>query len=151
MEIEQEVLDCMEDLIKKVVKKESDRQYYLKNKEKRNEYNRQHYLKNKEKKKEYNKQYQFINKEKIKEYNQTESRIKSKRITNWKQIGVISDDWDALYAHYLKTSFCDFCNVELTYDKHNTPTTKCLDHDHSITDSPNFRNILCNSCNVKRK
>ena len=121
-------------------RKEYNRQYRLKNKEKRKEYDIQYYLKNKEKR---NKQ--------IKEYYQTESGIKSHRISRWKQIGIITDDWDALYDHYLKTSFCDFCKIELTYDRHNTKTTKCLDHDHSITDRPNFRNILCHPCNVKRK
>ena len=119
-----------------VARKEYQRQYYLNNKEQIKEYN----LKNKEKIKEYQK-----------EYNQTEQGIKVHRIKNWRRIGVITDDWDALYEHYLKTTLCDFCNVELTYDKHMTPTTKCLDHDHSITDAPNFRNILCHSCNVRRK
>ena len=144
MEIEQEVLDCMEDLIKKVVKNESNRQYRLNNKEKI-----------REKQKEYCRRYRLNNKEKIseqqKEYYQTEQGIKTTRISTWKKRKVISDDWDALYAHYLQTSLCDKCNIELTYDKQMTTTTKCLDHDHSITDSPNFRNILCHSCNVKRR
>ena len=151
MDIEPEVLDCIEDLIKKVMKKEYNRQYRLKNKE----YDRQYRLKNKEKKKEYQKEYRLKNKEKKKEYDkeyrQTEQGIKSNRITNWKHKGIITDDYDALYDHYIQTSFCDNCKVELTYDKYHTATTKCLDHDHSITDSPNFRNILCNSCNVKRR
>ena len=143
MEIEPEVLDCMEDLINKVVKKESNRQYYLNNKEKikeqKKEYSRQYYLKNKEKKKEYKRQYR-----------QTEQGMKVNRITNWKKRGVITPDWDALYEYYLQTTLCDECNVVLTYDKQKTPTTKCLDHDHLITDGPNFRNILCNRCNFKR-
>tara|TARA_R110001592_G_scaffold231236_1_gene488401 strand:- start:157 stop:600 length:444 start_codon:yes stop_codon:yes gene_type:complete len=147
MEIEPEVLDCMDDLIKKVVKKEYNRQYRLKNKEKNKEYR----LKNKEKINESNRQYRLNNKEKIKEYNQTESRIKSNRISSWKRIGVITDDWNELYDHYLKTTLCNECNVVLTYDKKTTATTKCLDHDHSITDAPNFRNILCNLCNVRRR
>ncbi len=151
MEIEPEVLDCMEDLIKKVVTKEYNRQYHLKNKEKIKEKQKEYRLKNTEKEKLRHKEYRLKNKEKIKEYDQTESRIKSCRISGWKHQGIISDDWDALYAHYLQTSLCDKCNIELTYDKQMTPTTKCLDHDHSITDSPNFRNILCHSCNVKRR
>ena len=158
MEIEQEVLDCMEDLIKKVEIKEYKRKHYLKNKEKIREKQKEYRLKNTEKEKLRHKEYRLNNQEKIKEYqkeynkkyNQTESRIKSCRISCWKKRKVISDDWDALYDHYLKTTLCDNCNIELTYDKYNTPTTKCLDHDHSITDAPNFRNILCHSCNVRR-
>ena len=136
MEIEPEVLDCMEDLINKVVKKESNRRYYLKNKEKE---------------KLRTKKYTQNNPQVKKRYYQSEKGKKSNRILNWKNSGVITPDWDALYDHHLKTTLCDFCNVVLTYDKKTTATTKCLDHDHSITDAPNFRNILCNSCNVKRK
>ena len=101
--------------------------------------------------KEYQRQYRLKNKEKRKKYLQTESGIKVNRIGNWKARKVITDDWDALYDHYLKTSFCDFCKIKLSYDKHMTATTKCLDHDHSITDAPNFRNILCHPCNVRRR
>ena len=119
--VEQEVLDCMEDLIKKVEKKEYKRQWDLNNKEKQ------------------------------KEYRQTESGMKSTRIGNWKKRGIITDDYDAMYDHYIQTSFCDECKIELTYDKHITKTTKCLDHDHNITDGPNFRNILCHPCNIRRR
>ena len=132
-------------------RKEYQRQYRLKNKEKLKESQRRYNLKNKEKRKENRKEYHLKNKEKRKEWRETESGIKSHRISGWKYIGVITDDWDALYDHYLKTSFCDFCKIELTYDRHNTKTTKCLDHDHSITDRPNFRNILCHPCNTKRR
>ena len=127
----------------------------LKDPEARKEYHRQHYLNNKEKIAEQRKEYHLKNKEKRnqqrKEYLQTESGIKSTRIGNWKARKVITDDWNALYDHYLKTSFCDFCKIKLSYDKHMTATTKCLDHDHTITDRPNFRNILCHPCNIKRR
>tara|TARA_R100000805_G_C3537929_1_gene54104 strand:+ start:202 stop:621 length:420 start_codon:yes stop_codon:yes gene_type:complete len=138
--VEKEVLDCMEVLIKKVMK---------------NEYNRKYRLKNKEIYKQKRKIYLLNNKEKVnkkrKEYLQSESGLKSTRISNWKRHGIITDDYEALYDHYTKTSYCDFCRVELTYDKKTTATTKCVDHDHTITDAPNFRNILCNLCNLKRK
>ena len=136
MEIEPEVLECMEDIIKKVIKKEQRRKYYQKNKDKRLQQQKEYYLENKEKRKKYR---------------QTPKGIKSRRIYDWKRHGVICDNWNALYDHYLKTSYCDFCRCELTYDKNTTATTKCLDHDHTITNRPNFRNILCNSCNIKRK
>ena len=127
--VEQEVLDCMNDIINTVVKKENNRIAVIKYSEK-----------NKEKVKQ-----------KQKEYRQTINGIKSYRISHWKRQGVVCDNFDALYDHYTKTAYCDLCRVELTYDKYNTATTKCLDHDHSITDRPNFRNILCNSCNLQRK
>lgn len=145
MEIEPEVVACMNDMLDIVVRKEEKRLYHI-----------QYYQKTKEKKKQKSKDYYQENKEEIiqkqKQYRQTtEKGIKVNRIGQWKYSGVICDDFDALYHHYIKTSYCDFCRVELTYDKRNTATTKCLDHDHSITDRPNFRNILCNFCNIKRR
>ena len=142
--VEQEVIDCVNDLVKKVVKQDSGRRYYQKNREKilqkRKEYMKEYYEKNKEKRNQYSK-----------EYYQTPEGKKSNKIAQWKRQGIICDNWDALYDHYNKTCFCDICKVELTYDKVKTATTKCCDHDHSITDRPNFRNILCQSCNVRRK
>jgi len=132
MEIEPEVIDCMNDIIKKIVHRESNRKYRENNKDKM-------------------KQYRESIKDKFKEYCTTPEFIKTKRICDWKRRGVICDDFDALYNHYLKTSYCDFCRCELSIDKVRTVNTKCLDHDHSITDRPNFRNILCHSCNVKRR
>ncbi len=108
-----------------------------------------------EKAKQNKKEYREKNKEKLKqrkkEYQQSPEGIKSNRIRHWRSRGVICDNWNALYDHYTKTSYCDFCRCELSIDKQRTPNTKCLDHDHTITDRPNFRNILCQSCNVKRK
>jgi len=137
--------------------KEYRKQYFQKNKEKIKIYREQN--KNEEKEKEYQKQYREKNKEKAKEYHKeyfkkysnTYEGIKNQRISRWKFSGIITDDYEELYNHYLKTAYCDFCRVELTYDKKRTATTKCVDHDHSITDSPNFRNILCHSCNIKRR
>tara|TARA_R110000803_G_scaffold181293_1_gene243686 strand:+ start:343 stop:786 length:444 start_codon:yes stop_codon:yes gene_type:complete len=147
MDIEQEVVDCVNDLVNKVYQKERCRIYYEKNKESQKEY----YQKNKESQKEYYEK----NKDKIsrreKEYRQTPNGIKSKRISQWKHKGIITDDYDQLYNHYLKTAYCDACKVELTYDRLTTATTKCCDHDHRITDRPNFRNILCHPCNIKRR
>jgi len=158
MDIEQEVLACMEDMLEIVVKKEEQRlyhkQYREKNKEEIAQYKKQWREKNKEEIAEKHKQWRENNKERKyqqnKEWSQTYEGKKSQKISSWKYQGIITDDYDTLYEHYLKTSFCDACRVELTYDKKKTPTTKCVDHDHSITDRPNFRNILCNSCNVKR-
>tara|TARA_R110000824_G_scaffold17565_4_gene71027 strand:+ start:17 stop:340 length:324 start_codon:yes stop_codon:yes gene_type:complete len=95
--------------------------------------------------------YYLKNKEKIrkreKEYNESPAGKKSKRINNWKRRGVIDPDFDELYKYFLNTKNCDNCNCELTEDKKNTPTTRCLDHCHETGE---FRNVLCHSCNVKR-
>ena len=122
-----------------------DRKEYMK------KYNIQYFEKNKEKRKEYLEK----NKEKIKQYRkkyrQTEKGKKSRRITDWKRMGVIFFDYDLLYEIYINTTHCDNCNCQLTEDKTNTHTTRCLDHDHNIVDYDNVRNILCHSCNAKRR
>jgi len=155
MKIETEVLDCVNDILNKIVKKEYNRHYRQKNKEKVKEINKQYRQKNKEKAKEYREGWCEKNKEKMKEYakkhNNTLNSIKLRRIGHWKNRGIITDNYDALYNHYLNTEFCDACRVRLTYDRYNSLTTKVVDHDHTITDAPNFRNILCHPCNIKRK
>ena len=128
-------------------RKQYMKEYRQKNKDKINQKNKEYRQKNKDKIEEY---YQK-NKDKLAQYRQTPQGKKTHRISQWKHQGIICDDFCALYDHFIKTSYCDACKVELTYDKYNTATTKCLDHDHTITDRPNFRNVLCNSCNVKRK
>ena len=118
-------------------KKEQYKKYHLNNKEKRNQYSREYNLKNKEKLKQYSK-----------EYRKTYQGKKIITIANWKQRGIIFHDYDLLYDIYLQTTHCDQCKCLLNQcDK----SRKCLDHDHSITHNENIRNILCNSCNVKRK
>ena len=66
-------------------------------------------------------------------------------ISNWKKIGIIVDDYDELFERYKETKECDNCGVELFGLGRER---KCCDHDHSITDKPNFRNILCCYCNL---
>jgi len=101
-------------------------------------------------KKEYMKKYRKENKENIKKYYQTEESKKRMRINNWKKRGIIFSDYDLLYDIFINTEFCDLCKVKLTEDKIRTKTTRCLDHDHSITDCENVRNVLCHSCNYDR-
>ena len=78
--------------------------------------------------------------------------IKSSKIKNWKIQGIISDDWDKTYDRYIKTLFCEECNCLLVRQPHPLcKKTACIDHDHTITDKENIRNILCVSCNSKRQ
>ena len=103
--------------------------------EERREYNRQHYQKNKEKKREYDRKYY-----------QTPQGKKVNRISRWKQQGILSEDYDALYERVISTENCEFCGVALTVDQYKTKTTRCLDHDH---ESGQVRGVLCHSCNSK--
>ena len=137
MDINEEVINCVNDIITKVEKKE-----------KRRLYQKEWYEKNREKKLLYDKEYYEKNREKKKEYYQTPEAIKSRRISDWKRQGIIVEDWEGLYYRYLNTAWCDACKVKLTYDRYNTSTTKMLDHCH-ITGQ--FRNILCHCCNSKRR
>ena len=79
-------------------------------------------------------------KERIKNWRKTPNGQKYIALNNWKRYGVIHEDFDNLYEHYMNTNVCNVCKVIFT-DKNN----KCLDHDH---ENGQFRYILCNSCNV---
>jgi len=116
--------------------KEKIKEYYENNKEKIKQYRLKNKEKIKEQKKEYNKEYM---KEYNKQYKKTENGIKYNRINNWKTIGVIHDDYHALYEHYINTTECNVCKCNFT-DKN----IKCLDHDHT---NGQFRYILCKNCN----
>tara|TARA_B100001063_G_C16393505_1_gene371344 strand:- start:64 stop:342 length:279 start_codon:yes stop_codon:yes gene_type:complete len=77
---------------------------------------------------------------------------KSSKIKNWKNQGIISDDWDKTYERYIKTLYCEKCSCKLVRQPHpRCRETACIDHDHLITDKENVRNILCMSCNSKRQ
>ena len=105
----------------------------------RKEYMRQWRLKNKE----YAKEYQSKNKEHIaehkKEYRQTPKGKKSNTINNWKQSGVIHDDFDELYSLYIATTECMVCHTAITDSYY-----RCLDHNH---ETGAYRNVLCRTCN----
>ncbi len=84
----------------------------------------------------------LVEKEKAykKAYNQTPYGKKIHTITNWKQYGVICDDYDTLYESYLQATHCAFCKNEFKNSR-----DRCLDHDH---ETGLFRAFLCNSCNL---
>jgi len=102
--------------------------------EERKIYMKEYRQKNKKRIKEQSKEYQ-------KEYRQTPNGIKVYTISNWKKIGLIHDNYDKLYEHYINTTECNVCNKTFknTKDRH-------LDHDHN---NGQFRYVLCNSCNTK--
>ena len=106
-----------------------------------NERNKQHKL-------AYMKEYYKNNKQDRIEYakNYQQNNPKIHRIACWKNIGVISENYDNLNDLYENATNCEECNVILTTGD-NCSTRKCLDHDHK---TGQFRNILCSSCNIKR-
>jgi len=123
-----------------------DRSEYMK------KYNKKYYESNKEYFKEHRKQYYDNHKEQekelVKQYNQTEKGKKVNTISHWKRRGVIDKNFDELYEKYINTKNCELCDVELTNEINRNSNTRCLDHDHK---TGLFRNILCHSCNVKRR
>ena len=76
--------------------------------------------------------------------NNPEKHLKTYRITNWKQYGIISNDWDKTYDYYINCTQCEWCDEP--FDK---SANRCLDHDHDINDDVNIRGVLCRGCNSK--
>tara|TARA_R100001591_G_scaffold4386_2_gene10109 strand:- start:59 stop:427 length:369 start_codon:yes stop_codon:yes gene_type:complete len=114
-------------------------------KERKKIYNKRYKEKHKEKVKECNRQYNQKNKQKKniwqKEWNKTEKGRKLQRFNDWKRRGLIGD-YEEIYLRYIGTKVCDECGCSFKTNR------KCMDHCH-ITGE--FRNILCNACNIKRK
>ena len=115
-------------------------EWYQNNKE----YNKKYYEDNKQ----YHQQYYENNKEKYieykKEYRKTYKGLKINRLSCWRSRGLISEDYDKIYERYILTQECDNCGILLDEDFN---TKKCMDHCHTTGE---FRNILCNLCNVNR-
>ena len=120
-------------------------------KEERKEYNRLYRLKNKEKIKEQNRLHYQENKGTILEtqklYHKTPNGKKVNTISSWKKNGLISNDYEAIYERYLNSKNCEECGCEYSIIGDGVGRWRCMDHDH-ITGL--FRNVLCNTCNVRR-
>jgi hypothetical protein len=117
--------------------------YREKNRQKLLDYDVIYRLDNKKQIAEQQKVWAKQNYEKIrcrqKQYQQTPNGKRINTIGNWKTKGLIHDDYDLLYDHYLNTTHCDVCKYE--FDSSNW---RCMDHDHQ---TGLFRQILCNECN----
>jgi len=120
-------------------KRERKREYYHKNKEKVKKLKRESYHRNKEKNRE---------KEKARHNKiaKTPAGIKTRRISKWRGRGVVCEDFDSLYCHYLNAEECDNCNITFGEVGDGSNTWKCLDHDHK---TGAFRAFLCNGCNME--
>jgi len=134
--------------------KEYYKKYRENNKEKIKEYNKEWQEKNNDKVKAKYKRYYEKNKERLQEtkknqmeeYLKTDQGKKLNRVKNWRNNGLICEDYDKLYEHYLNTWECDNCGIELVEGNYGE-NHKCMDHNHR---TGLFRNILCNKCNIMR-
>jgi len=68
---------------------------------------------------------------------------KRKMIAHWKYCGLISDNYDFIFDRWDNSKKCELCKNEYknSIDKH-------MEHNH---DTGEFRNIVCRSCNFKKK
>ena len=104
----------------------------------------------KEAKKLYDKEYRLRNLEKIKlrqkEHNKNPKRKMDVKINFWKFSGLIcenKDEYEYIYDRWLYSEKCEEPKCNKEYTENNF---KCMDHCH-LTGL--FRNILCNSCNIR--
>jgi hypothetical protein len=69
------------------------------------------------------------------------------KISSWKNQGMKlrpGEDWLSIWFFYESCDNCEICDVKLTRDRQNKPTTKSLHHSH---DTGYIMNVLCHSCN----
>lgn len=117
-------------------------------KQKKLEQDRKNYQDNHKERLEYHKEKRGTEEHKayMKEFRASEAGKKSAKITHWKQWGIISDDYDALYIKWKETTHCEACDVELV-EGNKGANRKSTDHDHK---TGAFRNIVCHKCNMER-
>ena len=69
---------------------------------------------------------------------------KTSSICDWKNSGVISDDFDKLYEKHMSINNCQLCNIE--FNKDIMMERRCLDHDHK---TGLYRQTICHKCNIQ--
>ena len=76
-------------------------------------------------------------------------RTKAQIISNWRQRGLIltsKQEGEEIYNRYINSTQCEKCGNE-----YKSTLVRHMDHSHDIHDKYGyFRNVLCNSCNLKR-
>jgi len=73
---------------------------------------------------------------------------KKQSLCDWKTQG-LEDDFEAVYKRYCDSTHCELCGIKYGIKGDGGGRYKCMDHDHSKL-VYNFRNILCNKCNLER-
>ena len=87
----------------------------------------------------------YKDKNKQKERNRIWGQSKNGKEGEWRRMGIIIQD--NLYERYTNTKKCEICNVDLVLG-YKSKNRKCIDHHHL---SGYVRDIVCNTCNVKRR
>lgn len=103
------------------------------------EYRAEWRAKHREKLAEKGRVYYNNHKEQHKAWTQIFEGKRSGTISNWKQRGLIHEDYNQLYDCYINTHKCDVCLKDFT-----DSTDRCMDHNH---ETGLFRQILCRNCN----
>jgi len=119
--------------------KEKIKQYYLENKEKLNEHMKQYRLVNKEKIEEYNKQYRLENKENDKQYRlNNKERYRESKLK--RKYNITLDDYNKMLLE--QDGKCWTCSIKIEDTKKKY---LCVDHNHL---TGQVRGLLCDPCNV---
>ena len=126
-------------------KKEYKKQWHLANKARMNALCRQRYQNNKQAYIDNSKVWKKNNPDKLRLSNKkyAEKNPKVYTIASWKYQGMVSDDWEVTYNHYVNCDYCEWCDEPFKNSR-----AKNLDHDHDINNEVNIRGVLCCSCNT---
>jgi len=113
------------------------------------QYKKDWYEKNKERERAKQRERDRLRYNERKEYvlKWAEQNPHTNKIATWKRQAIKlrpNEDWLSIWFYYELCENCEICNIQLTKDRFNKSTTKCLDHDHS---TGFIRKIICHKCN----